>query len=565
MPSQEDYLDSLLKDLNGDKTDKESVEELRTEEKHTKQKQSEEPQLDMSDIEALLKSVEAGDSEIQQAPDLEQVQKMSQEDIERLLASEGSGGKEEVPAADPDQMGQEDVMNLLDQSDDADLQEIRDLLQKSDNNEAVENDLVSLVPGEEEPSEPVPDRKRNREAAKQAKRAEKEARKAEKKALREAKKAHKSHKNEQNAEAFEQPGSEESDTPLSDAEDSFQDVEIPENESADMEELLNLPDIEELEEEKQTPKKGFFSRILDLLTEEDEEEEGENEEIKLSDENKEILKEMDQEKGKKKAGKSGKKKKNASGKETGSEGEAEASSKGKKAKKEKKPKKEKPQKEPQVEVYEEPKKKLSAKRIALIAMTCLSFGLAVIIIAAVSGEFMSKKEGREAYYAGDYQTCYQTLFGKELNESEKVMFCKSESILRIRLWLREYKLFADEGAEVEALDSLLQSVHDYPALQVYSAQWNASDEVAAGYAEIVRILSEKYHLTEEQAKEIYDIPEDAEYTRAVTAIAQGTAFDEWKNPENQEEMPEPVQEPLLDELPEEMELPDETFVDNNPR
>ena len=70
-------------------------------------------------------------------------------------------------------------------------------------------------------------------------------------------------------------------------------------------------------------------------------------------------------------------------------------------------------------------------------------------------DYTAKRSGREAYYAGDYQTCYQNLMGKELDETEQVMYSQSESILTIRMWLREYEVFVNEGSELEALDSLL--------------------------------------------------------------------------------------------------------------
>lgn len=63
-------------------------------------------------------------------------------------------------------------------------------------------------------------------------------------------------------------------------------------------------------------------------------------------------------------------------------------------------------------------------------------------------DYTAKRSGREAYYAGDYQTCYQNLMGKELDETEQVMYSQSESILTIRMWLREYEVFVNEGSEL---------------------------------------------------------------------------------------------------------------------
>ena len=42
------------------------------------------------------------------------------------------------------------------------------------------------------------------------------------------------------------------------------------------------------------------------------------------------------------------------------------------------------------------------------------------------------------------------------------MYSKSEIMLTIRMWLREYEVFVNEGSELEALDSRLQAVNDFP-------------------------------------------------------------------------------------------------------
>ena len=66
----------------------------------------------------------------------------------------------------------------------------------------------------------------------------------------------------------------------------------------------------------------------------------------------------------------------------------------------------------------------------------------IIVINNVIGDYSAKKTARTAYHNEDFQTCYQNLYGKTLSESEQVMYYKSESILRMRVWIREYEIFA---------------------------------------------------------------------------------------------------------------------------
>lgn len=604
--------------------------------------------------------------------DLESAKEMSEEEIVRLLSA-GDDFIEE-PKETHRQEGEEDVseddlMGILDSADSADLQEIRDLLHKSDHNEAVDDDIVALLNNDsmEDPDiladieadtktnsetadrdrkQKAAQRKLDREAKKSEKAAKREALREKKAAQRADKKRKKGTGTEETADenqteavtkdenmsgyekaesagdmgqsfgleqgledqvlSMEEVSGMESaaeteplmapeqdeetvpvlepvlDTDLSDIEDllNFADAADPlqeqaavnqqeENSYSDISQIVNLEDAVAASEngtDQKTKKKGIFSKLLNLLTEE--EEESDSDEIHLSDENKNILNELEKEKKKGKKGKKAKKADNQEALEEDGEGKPDAS-KGKKAKKEKGPKKEKKEKKekaPKLAETDRAGSKLSLKRILPVALFCLSLGAVIILVSGFAGSYSAKKAGREAYHSGDYQTCYRNLYGKDLNESEKVMFGKSESILRIRLWIREYEMLAEEGAEPEALDSLIQSVNGYPTLYHFSAQWNAETEIAEEYSDILNILSEKYHLTEEQALEIAATENDADYSKKVYAIAEGQPYGAWEQPETSGENPEQTAEPSeMPEhvLPEEEELGNIPFVDNN--
>ena len=243
---------------------------------------------------------------------------------------------------------------------------------------------------------------------------------------------------------------------------------------------------------------------------EDEEDEEENQ-LQLSEENKQILDEM--------------------GKDQKEKGKKEKKPKKEKAAKEKKPKKEKKRKEKKEKIPEVPEKKLSLKKVIPIVVVCISLGAVILLLSSFLTEYMTRRSGRKAYYAGDYQTCYQNFFGKELDETEQVMYSKSESILTIRMWLREYEVFVNEGSELEALDSLLQAVHDYPSLLNYATEYNAQDEVTVAFQEILNVLSQKYGLSQEEAQEIADISNNVEYTQRVMTVLQKLGLESWDMPQ----------------------------------
>lgn len=146
-------------------------------------------------------------------------------------------------------------------------------------------------------------------------------------------------------------------------------------------------------------------------------------------------------------------------------------------------------------------------------------------------------------------------------------------------------MLAGEGNDLKALDSLIQSVYEYPALYEYAFRWDAEIEVSEVYNSILDALYGKYGVTEEQAQEIAALKSDIEYTRAVMALAgssgygdgsipseeagqsesAGDSAGEAVNPEadgNQSEDGNGQEEELPDELPEEAEMEPEDYVDN---
>ena len=347
-------------------------------------------------------------------PSTEESDGMSVEDIEQILAENQSQAEAFVEREGNALTDNEDadLMSLLEEAPEDELQDIYDMLRKSDNNEAVDEDMLALlgtisgndeaamlqaeldameetgeaVSGLTEREKKAAEKKRLKAEKAEARRAAKEAKKAEKEAQRAAKKAAKETAKENKEAVAGSAEAKESDVfegidelsaaDMLDLQDllafgamdsSSQDgitelqqevnrqsepkiAEVPEENvavsddvmdeamSADMQEideLLSLAGISDISEDvasvadladesseveylnesevqekiPEKEKKGFFARILDFLTETDEDEEQGTEDIPLSDENRNILEEMDKEE---KAGgkKKGKKDKN---------------------------------------------------------------------------------------------------------------------------------------------------------------------------------------------------------------------------------------------------------------
>ena len=523
----------------------------------------------------LLK--EMSEAETEEAPGLEELADMSEEQIAQLLAH--------GEAAKPSEAAAGDILDLDSRSGDSDLREIQELLEKSDRNEAVEtvedsrneeNPAARLMAdiekaGETEVTESAVDAKKKRalekKRLKEEKKAAKEAAKAAKKEKRKSRKGTAAGAEKTEIQQQEKADSVQEYDMLQDRElldsivseagkvehgdttgqeeasavdlmevaaaleaernvDISQEVPYAEENAQsgndvesdilalDPDEVDDLiPDISESgrEEEKQK-KKGVVSRFVNFLMEE--EEEPENEDIQISDENQEIIREMDgaeAENAKKKIEKKAKKKKE-------------------KKKKEQKPKKPKPAKPKKVKKPKEadpyPVRKLGFKKVFPVVLLGISLGAALFIFVFLSADYTGKQSAKEAFQTGDYQSCYVNLYGESRNEAEEQMYHKSECILHIQMWFKEYQMLEGEGSELKALDSLIQSVHEYPTLYEYAFRWSAEAEVAAVYTEILNILYGKYGLTEVQAQEIAALKSDIAYTRAVMAAVSNAGYGE---------------------------------------
>lgn len=619
------------------------AEEIVVEEPVIEEPIEDEESVTEEDLNALFQSAlnEVQGESFSEELSQEEEDSFSEEDIERML----NESRMEEPISEGSVQVDEDLMSLLGEASESsdDLQDIQDMLRKSDNNEALDNSVFEASEGEseldrllaemeEDSAETQEDsefaglsekekkalmKKKAKEEKIAKKKAEKEAKKAEKAAKKAAKKAPKQEEQEEIQEDLVLEEEEIPEAPIKlqksevqDIPDALVDADGPvEMDMSELDALLGLANPVEAEEEmsiadlvgaevvdaaegidisdiselgemgdstgkeaepvaldadeldaliedkdapaKTKEKKGLFAKILDFLTEEDEEDSSQGtEDVPLSDENREILEEMDKEgkKGKKKKAKKGKKGKDAA--PAGEEGEEEdggGKDSKKKPKKEKKPKK---VKEPKEKEPVDPKNKITLKKLLPIIIFGVSLLVVIILLTSLGGEFTVKREAKQAFYREDYETCYQNLFGKKLSESEQIMFGKSESILRIRLWMREYEMFVEEGSELEAVDVLIQAVNDYSDLYEYAAKWNADSEVAAVYSSMLEILQNKYHLSEAQALEIAHELDDVEYTRKVLAVANGLGSSTTENP-SQGSIIE-----LPDILPEEKQLPE---------
>ncbi len=286
-----------------------------------------------------------------------------------------------------------------------------------------------------------------------------------------------------------------------------------------------------MDEGEETAQEGaknqsFFSKVVAFLVEADEDEEEMDAEagITPSDENKNILAELDEE-DKKKKKKKVKGKKGKVEEATDEENEDGEPVKEKKEKKKKK-KKEKINTADALAALEDtkPKKRVSKKNVAVIAGLCLTMTAMIVVLCSIIPGFFDKRKARDAFYHSEYTKSYELLYGKELDNSDTIIFNKSKIILELNRKLDAYHNYLAIGKEVQALDALMAGIQKYPDILLEAEEYHVTQEVDAIYETMLNIISDKYGISESMAKEIISY-DDLTYTRKLESIVNGTPFE----------------------------------------
>ena len=529
-------------------------------------------------------------------------------DIDAMLSA-AAGAAESMQDSPVDHDA--DVKALLQQfSDDEDLMDIGDILERNDNNEAVEDSLL------EKPAVELFQMEENAEAEEQKK---------ESKGLFGFLKKKKDKKSRKNKEvSSEDVAAEESQTesvmeladepameimPETDffgeellgtdvgAEEavdlsgmSLDDI-FAEGDMTDIDALLSAGSFDEIGVEsvasgvasektegsntkKSNKKETFFSKLFTMLTEEDEEEEPKKGTVPeasvtgITDENETILEELSkEEKKKRKKEEKEQKKKEKEAKKKGKttpEGEEaeEDEAEDDKKKKKKKVKKEKPRKV--VDIDEKPPKKLSKKKVSVVFAFCFSILALILILHTVLLDWGNIKEARWAFDNADYETCYANLYGEERSEKDEEIFQKSYIILTVQRKWDSYENLRQAGMEIEALDALFEGVRVYRNMQSRAESYGILSRITPIFETIYGTL-QSYGLSDADIEKILSYESKVSYTKHLESIVNGTPFvmNEWLPETAEPEVEEVIQEPqaLEDVLPmEEDFLPDDTSL-----
>jgi len=321
-----------------------------------------------------------------------------------------------------------------------------------------------------------------------------------------------------------------------------------------------------------TKKKGLLARIIEALTETVDDEVGDEFDglesidlefgeaaIDISDENRDILAELDGEKSKKKSkkGKKDKKKKKGEPVEVEGEGEdGENPDEDKKAKKKKPKKEKKPKKVKEEKADGKPERKLPKKRVRRVML--LGFSLAAALFIGVFGitHIAVLQEARWAFDNQDYKTTYEDLYGMKLKGSDEEIFNKSQTIMLMDRKLKSYQNYMTLGMKEQALIALIDAVSDYPSVRENAVKCGVEGQVDYIYSQIIDALG-GFGLTESDAREIAMYDSKVKYTKRIQSVVNGTPFTYDEDIAGEGTLTEEAMPSVDDILPEESDfLPD---------
>ncbi len=266
--------------------------------------------------------------------------------------------------------------------------------------------------------------------------------------------------------------------------------------------------------------KGGFSKFLSVLFGNDEDEDAEQKvnitsvslDGDLSDENMQILAELEAAENKeepKKKVKKEKKKKEKPPKE-----------------KAPKPKKEKP---PKVKKEKPPKEKDNTPPlpkvpvILIFVMVASMVGLVLLGTSALSYQ-PNLKEAKSQYIIKNYEEANKCLQGLKIKKKDEQFYQQTCIMAAISSEYRAYQVFLSQNMQDAALDSLICALGRCEVNRKAAETYECIPELENLEQEIAGVLAEQYGVSAERALEVYNMRDRNEYTQQVYQILRETGL-----------------------------------------
>lgn len=270
---------------------------------------------------------------------------------------------------------------------------------------------------------------------------------------------------------------------------------------------------EKADDEKKKPKKkkGFFAKLAATLFGEEEEstdvehvEVPESQDLEnISDENLQILKELE---AAEQAGAAKEDKKQAK----------KDKKKAKKEKKEKEPKEKKPRKKREKKV-KEPKPEEPVILIFLMAFSILAL---VLLMMKLSGKNSYIDTAKQAMDNGEYVEAYEQLSGLNLKGNDQKLYKEVSTMAAVQEQYQAYLTLMGADKYDLALDALVRGIGRYDKGLDNAKKYGREGEMNHLKDQLEEALDQQFGMSTDDARKLYKIKDREEYSKEIQKIIQ---------------------------------------------
>lgn len=262
---------------------------------------------------------------------------------------------------------------------------------------------------------------------------------------------------------------------------------------------------------KKNEKKGFFAKLSSALFGEGENEESLNDVVvpeaedleNISEENLQILKELEA----------------AEQENVSKESKDKKSKKKKKEKKEKKPKEKKERKKREKKVKEpKPPKEVDntppLPKKPMILIFLMAFSVLVLVLLTIKGTGKSAyiDAAKQAMENGEYVQAYGELSGLELKGSEQDLYEKAQAMALVQEQYDAYLTMMGADKYSLALDALVRGIGRYDSNLGTAQKYGLENEMKKLKEQLTEALQNQFGMSEEEARELYSIKKREDYS-----------------------------------------------------
>ena len=295
-------------------------------------------------------------------------------------------------------------------------------------------------------------------------------------------------------------------------------------------ELFGEPPVEDEEVQQEPEEKektqGFFGKLFGKKNARADKTE--------SDENEQIIKEVEEEikqeevkaekKGKKKKDKKAKKKKNVKVKdgEEGQESEEGKEAQGGKKEKKQKKKKEKKIKPPKEIVPKEPP--LPKKPVILIMLMAASILALVLLSHNVIDYQFSISKADSSFINRNYEEAYENILGVNVKEDDKQLYDRIRVMMKLEAKYKMYLLHIEQNKYDEALNDLIMGVIKYDQYKKDAEELGINQAFDDELALIEEQLNVVFGVDADQARDWYNTLSALDYTEMVRNVVKAAGY-----------------------------------------